>query len=102
MLYRICATGIWSSNKDEESEELLCEYPCLKDFGWRLVEYVDVEYTRIRDENGDWISQHIPTTRHRPYIEINSLEELQKLQAAVQNSLIFTEDEIEIYDDYRE
>lgn len=102
MLYKISSSAIWSSDKDEESELLLSEYPCLKDFGWRLVEYVDVEYTRIRDENGEWISQHIPTTRHRPYIEINSLEELQKLQATIEHPLIIDEDEIEIYDDYRE
>lgn len=79
MLYRICATSIWENTKNEEAKKLLSEYPCLNDFGWKLVE-----------------------TDHRPYIEINSLEELQKLQAAVEHPLIFTEDEIEIYDDYRE
>lgn len=102
MLYRICATVVWDSNKDKKCEKLLCEYPCLKDFGWRLVEYVDVSYTRIQDENGELISMHTPKIFHRPYIEINSLEELQKLQVAVQNPLIFTEDAIEIYDGYRE
>lgn len=102
MLYRICAASIWENTKNKEAKKLLSEYPCLNNFGWKLVEYVDNQHTRIRDENGKWIYQVIPKTDHRPYIEINSLEELQKLQAAVEHPLIFTEDEIEIYDDYRE
>lgn len=96
MLYRITATATYSD------ERLLDAYPCLKDFGWQLVECVRTLRTRIFDENGKAIYQEIPKIHFRPYIEINSLEDLQKLQATVEQPLIFTEDEIEIYDGYRE
>lgn len=79
MLYRITASGTYRDGR------LLDEYPCLKEFGWKLIEH---------GEN--------PFMRYTAFIEINTLEDLQKLQAAVEDPLIFTEDEIEIYDDYRE
>lgn len=96
MLYRITASATASDDR------ILNEYPCLKDFGWKLVEFVENRHTRILDENMRSIYQTIPTTYYRPYIEINSLEELQKLQAAIEYPLIIYEDEIEIYDGYRE
>lgn len=96
MLYRIASTSCY------RDERLIEDYPCLKDFGWKLTEYTRTQRTRIFDENNKAIYQEIPKTLYKPYIEINTLEELQKLKAAVQNPLIFMEDEIEIYDDYRE
>lgn len=39
---------------------------------------------------------------YKTYITINSLEDLIKLSKDVENELIIDEDNIEIYDDYRE
>lgn len=102
MLYKIYSSTIWCSDKNKEVETILREYPCLKDFGWRLVEYIGNRHTRILNENQEWIFQITPVTLHRPYIEINTLEEFQKLQAAIDQPLIFYGDEIEIYDGHRE
>lgn len=102
MLYRIFSSTIWCSDKDNEVVKILSEYPCLKDFGMRLVEYEEQTFVRIRDENGNYISQPVTKAFHRIYIELNTLEDLQKLQAAIDQPLIFFGDEIEIYDGYRE
>lgn len=102
MLYRIYSSSIWCSDKDKENAKILGEYPCLKDFGMKLVEYEDQAFHRIRDENGKYISQPVTKVFYRIYIELNTLEEFQKLQAAIDQPLIFFGDEIEIYDGYRE
>ena len=95
MLYRITASAT-------QDQKLLVNYPCLKDLGYKDKEVIKERRTRIIDENGKAIYQLMPKTFYEPGIEINSLEELQKLQAAIQYPLIFTGDEIEIYDGSRE
>lgn len=101
MLYKIVSVDN-SPRSEKHCQDLLDEYPCLANFGWKIVEYIENCYEEFLDEYGRAIYRRGPKTCYRPYIEINTLEELQKLQAAVQNPLIFTEDEIEIYDNYRE
>ena len=79
MKFNIRATSvwIWNDSKEDELNELLEKYPCLKDF----------EFDGV-------------------YITINSLEDLYRLKSSVGDSLILlgsSEDPaIEIYDDYRE
>ena len=98
MKYKIFSTGNWSG------DNLLDEYPCLEQFGFR---YEDVERTckiRIGDENGRPIHQICSYTKRVPYIEIADLAQLNELIKAVENPIILGEEEntIEIYDGYRE
>ena len=79
MKFKISATSIWiwEDSKEDDLNELLKKYPCLKDFDFK---------------DG--------------HITINLLEDLYRLKSAVGNSLILLgsleNPEIEIYDDYRE
>lgn len=76
-------------------DELLERYPDLDEFGYS----VETVWTR------DWYDREV--VKKKPYITVESLEDLVKLRRAVQNPLIFDQDEdgnyiIEIYDGYRE
>lgn len=95
MLYKITASVT-------QDQKLLVKYPCLEDFGYTDIAVIRERRIKILDENGKAMYQMIPKTFYVPGIEINTLEELQKLQAAIGEPLIFTEDEIEIYDGFRE
>ena len=84
-------------------EKLVEKYPCLKDFGFEVVEYEEPLKTWTWDENGKRILQiYGKKIIREPYVTIESLERLLELRFAVDEPLIITEDEIEIYDGYRE
>lgn len=106
MKFLITATSIWDYT---DMERLLDKFPFLNDFGFSVEEQEYTRKTKIRDENGKPITQVNTYMRKKPYIHIQSLEELMKLTDIVgeYNSIILdnTEEngwEIEIYDDYRE
>lgn len=91
----------------EEYNKLLADYPCLKDYGFVVMDSLKTRCRLIRDENGEWMRQPYQVPIKKAYIFIYSLEELVKLETAVGNPLIFSKDDvdgyaIEIYDTYRE
>lgn len=87
MKFKITASSLWST----ETDKLLKEYPCLHDFGYEVEE--TTEYSFYHNLN---------YPKKTAYIHINSLEELVKFKQAVDKIIIFDEDEIEIYDAWRE
>ena len=94
---------ITSSFFSNNFEKIIKEYPCLKDFGFEVVEYEVPLKTWTWDENGMRILQiYGKETIRKPYVTIESLEQLLALKSAIEEPLIITEDEIEIYDGYRE
>ena len=94
---------ITSSSYSNNFEKIIKEYPCLKDFGFEVAEYEVPLKTRTRDECGKRIFQiYGKNIIREPYVTIESLERLLALKSAVEEPLIITEDEIEIYDGYRE
>ena len=83
MVFECQSTWNWN-----DLDELISDYPCLKDYGVRPVEKVNdhgYHYQRIE-------------------ITVNSLEELVELSKKVGHPLVFNarEPSIEIYDSYRE
>lgn len=74
----------------ELAEVVIHNYPCLKDFNYETTIETRGEGTRHE------------CTVEIPYISINSIEELVKLQKAVHYPLIMKNNFIEIYDGYRE
>jgi hypothetical protein len=78
----------------------------LNEYGLEVEEFEHRYETRIRiyDENGVGTVQ--PVSRvvdiKRAFVTIHTLEQLMDLIKAVNHSIIVTEDEIEIYDGYRE
>lgn len=73
---------------DTETDKLIATYPCLNKYELRIVDLGRTDYWKNPQKHA--------------HITINSLEELLELQTAVEHPLIITQDEIEIYDDYRE
>ena len=106
MKFRITATSIWS----DEHKRLLEDYPILSEYGYEVEEKrVPVGGCWIRDENGKRIWQTTDETRpsYTPYINIDTLEHLVEFIKGLKTSyevheIVLTEDEIEIYDYYRE
>lgn len=104
MKFYICATSIWGNDPDGVLER----YPCLKDFGWEIIERTTVKNMRIKDENGDMIyfNDGSFNTIREGFINIHSLEELKALGKACRVPLIVDNDGvrdfIEIYNDWRE
>lgn len=100
MQFHVCSS-YWCL--DSEVDKVVDKFPCLKDFGLELVDEQEPVYTRIRDETGKFIRQVDTTkTKTRAYITIDTIEQLLELEKASGHALIVTQDEIEIYDDYRE
>lgn len=101
MQYQITSTDWW------DSECIIEHYPCLKDFGFenKEVEAV-VHHEFIRDENGKVIVQPIYGIKKIPFVNIDSLEQLNEFIKTVDTPIIISEVDciygIEIYDDYRE
>lgn len=99
MKFKITAT----SSVYGDPEKLIEGYPCLENFGYELEEYEELKRYYIRDENGRRIKMEYGIeTKYTPYVRIDSIEQLVELTKAVGNPLVFSEDEIEIYDSYRE
>ena len=82
MLYKIEATSIHCYNKKDEGERILKRYPCLDNFGFRI------------EKKNETICE--------PYIELDSLDELNELMFELNELLVLTPGIIEIYDTYRE
>lgn len=97
---------IESSSYFDTNEELLEEYPCLKDFGFEIEKKVYIKTTKIRDDEGNILEQEYEKPIFTPYIYIYGLEELRQLRNSTKHCLIidWNDDEasIEIYDGYRE
>lgn len=96
MKYQITSVN-WGNSKG-----LIEHYPCLTNFGFEIDHKIVPKDVYIRDENGDRIKyeegERVETTC---YVNINDLEELQKLSKAVKNPLVMSEDKepvIEICD----
>lgn len=70
------------------SSEFLREFPCLRDFSYSVETDTVPELRRVRDLTGtlDFYETYSRTI-YSHYIEINTLEELQKLQAAIEYPL---------------
>ena len=103
MKFRITATSVWW----QEHEKLIEEYPILSNYGYELEEkQIPVSGCWIKDENGKRIWQTTDKTRpiYTPYIHIDTLEQLVEFIKALEDcgTIVMTEDEIEIYDGYRE
>lgn len=102
MLYKICATSIYIPI-GEKFDELLEAFPCIKDFGFTKLPREVPTGSWIRDENRKRIWQPgPPKIVYDPYIELNTLEDLDRFMKAVDESLIISPGEIEIYDTWRE
>lgn len=98
---------IESSSYFDTNDELLEEYPCLKDFGFEVEKKTIVRFEKIKDDKGKILKQEYEKPIYTPYIYIYGLEELRQLRKSVKHCLIIDwddEDEasIEIYDGYRE
>ena len=91
-------------------DKLLERYPDLDEFGYGEEEVlIQLPYPReiVLDENGNEMITYRQKVKKKPYIIMESLEDLVKLRRAVQNPLIFDKDDdvnytIEIYDGHRE
>lgn len=102
MIYEISASSLWCWDK-EECDNLLKKYPCLNHFGFKVEEKSKPTGKYVRDENGNRIWQEgPPRIYYKPTIKIDTLDDLNKLIEAVDSSLVYTSDTIEIYDTYRE
>ena len=102
MLYEICATSIWIST-GEEFDRLLEAFPCLKYFGFTKIPREVPTGAWIWDESHRQIWQPgPPKIVYDPYIELNSLEDLDRFMKAVDESLVIRPGAIEIYDTWRE
>lgn len=102
MQFRIDTTSQMKSEDD-----YLYNYPCLAAFGFKVIPKDHTERVYFRDECGKRRYRDITETKMIPVIEINTIEELEKLREAVREELIFGKDwndisYIEIYDGYRE
>lgn len=100
MKFKIESTANWNN-----TEKLLAEYPCLKDFNFTVESTPTKSLSFVRDENGKKIFFEKPGTKDIPYVDIKDLDDLMKLHIAVGNPLIIGEGNetvIEIYDTYRE
>lgn len=103
MLYKIEATSIFCTNKKDECEQLLKDYPCLENFGFRIEEKTVSTSFRIKDENNKPIWQEDGTkTIYEAYIELDNLDELNELMFELNELLVLSPGIIEIYDTYRE
>lgn len=102
MVYEISASSLRCWTK-EECERLLKKFPCLTDFGFGIAEKSKPTRSYIRDENGKHIWQEgPPEIQYLPYIELNTLDDLERLTKTVGESLVYSSGSIEIYDTYRE
>lgn len=100
-----------SSSYFDAPEELLEEYPYLKDYSFEIKETQIPINTRIQDENGKYIIQQVGyKTLREAYIHITSLANLMKFITDVGYCVIVSTADIsheknptiEIYDGYRE
>ena len=93
----------WVYDEEKQNAKLIKEYPCLKEYGFEL-EKIVTKYTRgtVQDDEGNTLEVERCKVSYKPYIIINSLEELMKFIKDVDNELVIREDYIEIYDGYRE
>lgn len=99
MKYKIYTTGNWW-----DEDELLEDYPCLKNYGFEVGTESYERKRKIKDEAGVYIEQVDTVTRTAFYITINSLEELTRLCEELDEPIIIDCEgtAIEIYDSYRE
>lgn len=74
---------------DCNNDQLLKKYPCLNEFHFIVEDVKRTARKLIRDENGEYIMQEYERTISLPFIFINSLEDLVKLQKAVDEELVF-------------
>jgi hypothetical protein len=103
MTYKIEATSIWCANRKDECERILKRFPCLENFGFRIEEKTIPTSFRIKDENGESIWQECGTkTIYEPYVELDTLDELNELMFELNELLVLSPGIIEIYDTYRE
>ena len=91
---------------DNEIDELLDDYPVLKNYGFEVIKETRTgrRVTRIKDENEKPMVQETPYTYEikKVYVNIDTLEQLMSLIKDVNCHVIVDEDTIEIYDSYRE
>ena len=91
-------------------EEILEQYPCLKDYSFRTEEIRVPKTIKLRDENGNIMTQETTITRITPYVHITSLANLMKFMKDVTYPVIISDTDsydspiptIEIYDGWRE
>ena len=102
MKFKVSATSVWDFDSHEPKTKLIKEYPCLKNFGFENILFEKPVRNRIRDEEGRLITQFSYEPRYDTYITIDTIEQLLELIKVVENPLVITENEIEIYDGYRE
>lgn len=105
MKFRISATSIW------HDESLLAKYPMLSDFGYGVEDITFPVRTPIYDEAGKRMYQTGERIVKKPYVIIDSIEQLVEFMRAVDTALVISPEdsyygtylnEIEIYDTYRE
>ena len=99
------------------AEEILEQYPVLKDFGFEEIETIRTRKIPIKDENGKRIYQIGTRVDKKQRIAIDTLGQLLDLSNKVDNGLIIfpsdyyydgedyvrtADPKIEIYDGYRE
>jgi hypothetical protein len=88
-----------------EIEDLHSKYPILDVFGFETKEFTQPYNIRIRDENGNPMSQRAYRTVTKAFVNIDDLEQLIAFANAVNCEIIICpgdESSIEIYDTYRE
>lgn len=102
MKFYICTVSFESENP----EQVIQEYPVLKDYGFGIETSTVIREAFKPDERGYWQDTEETETIHRAYITIDTIDELMKLIGAIGYSVIVhTYDdrwELEIYDGYRE
>lgn len=104
MKFEIYSTKVYPNyHSGYSSQKLIEEYPCLKGFGFEIVKYEEPRRRIYWDGYGHRIHEIVGTdTLYKACVTIDTIEQLMALQSACEESLIITEDEIEIYDGYRE
>lgn len=89
-----------------DPDKLLKHYPFLKAYSFYIEEKKIPRKTRIRDENGNFMIQEYGYSIEKtPYIHVDHIPDIIKLEKSVEYPLIIDSQEIptiEIYDSYRE
>ena len=85
------------------NNKLIETYPCLNNFCYTEKEIKRPRIELIKDENGERMWQNFGYWNDNiPQIQINSFEDIMKLNQEVGAPLIIDNDSIEIYDGWRE
>lgn len=92
---------IESANMPDSIDGLIMEYPCLADFGFGIHKRSDSASVAVKTADGiERLIEFRSSAVYTPYVELNTMDDLVRLEKAVKKNLWFSTEFVSFSDDF--